>query len=214
MEIFEDHLKLNVSFRIHRLHLMQYRQHKDENMDDFVTRVRTLALKCNFTEAELSERLLELIIASTPYEGFRNDLGQEKGHSLMTAVETGRKYEALSAGGKQINDLSQSQGNITYVDTLRLFKCPNCGLKHKPKVCPAFGDVCRSCGKVNHWAKVCGSKGHGETSSHKKAPQHKSDHLKPSRIQRHANRKAQQTRKHFAVLTDHAAASNDSAEEY
>ena len=109
-----------------------------------VTRVRTLALKCNFTEAEFSKRLLDLIIASAPHEEFYNDLlGQEKGHPVMTGVQTERKYKALSAGRKQINDLSLSQGNITYADIPRLSKCPNCGLRHKPKVCPVFGDVCR-----------------------------------------------------------------------
>ena len=111
-------MKLNVNFLIHCLHLMQYRQRKDENIDDFVTRARTLALKCNFTEAELSKRLLELNITSTPYEGFHNDfLGQEKGHPLMTAVETGRKHEALSAGGKQIN-VCHNRKEILLMQTL------------------------------------------------------------------------------------------------
>lgn len=54
---FEGQLKLNVNFRIHRLHLMQYRQKQDESIDDFVTRARTLALKCQFTDEELNERL-------------------------------------------------------------------------------------------------------------------------------------------------------------
>ena len=60
---FQNQLKVSVNFRIHRLHLMQYRQTPSESLDDFVKRARTLGLRCQFTEAELNERLLELIIA-------------------------------------------------------------------------------------------------------------------------------------------------------
>ena len=30
-----------------------------------------------------------------------------------------------------------------------------CGQLHPPKQCPAKGDKCRTCGKKNHWARVC-----------------------------------------------------------
>jgi len=51
---FEGQLKLNVNFRIHRLHLMQYRQKPSESIDDFVPRARTLTLKCQFTDIKLN----------------------------------------------------------------------------------------------------------------------------------------------------------------
>lgn len=106
---FEGQLKLNVNFRIHRLHLMQYRQKQDENIDDFVTRARTLALKCQFTDEELNERLIELIIASTPHDALRNDLySKPQGYSLADVLKEGRKYEALSAGNEQLNQLGLS----------------------------------------------------------------------------------------------------------
>ena len=106
---FEDQLKLNVNFRIHRLHLMQYRQKPDENID-FVTRARTLALKCRFTEGELHERLIKLIIASMPHDALRNDLyGKPHGYSLADMLKEGRKYEALSAWNQQLNQLGLIQ---------------------------------------------------------------------------------------------------------
>ena len=40
-ELFESQLKTNLSFRVHRLHLMDYRQRSEESVDDFVTRART-----------------------------------------------------------------------------------------------------------------------------------------------------------------------------
>jgi len=47
---------------------MQNRQKPNESIDDFVAIARTLALKCQFTDDELNERLVELIIGSTPLE--------------------------------------------------------------------------------------------------------------------------------------------------
>ena len=49
-DIFGKQLKLSVNFRIHRLHLMRYRQTPDETLVECVTRGRTLALKCQFTD--------------------------------------------------------------------------------------------------------------------------------------------------------------------
>ena len=37
-------------------------------------------------------------------------------------------------------------------------KCRKCGRIHEPKNCPAYGQVCRKCKKVNHWAKCCQTK--------------------------------------------------------
>ena len=34
-------------------------------------------------------------------------------------------------------------------------KCDKCGLRHKPKECPAFGKQCYRCGKDNHYARLC-----------------------------------------------------------
>ena len=53
---------------------MQFRQKPNENVDHFLTRCKTLALKCEFEEHELQERILELLIARTPFESFQHDL--------------------------------------------------------------------------------------------------------------------------------------------
>ena len=49
---------------------MRLRQKPNETLEDFIT----LALKCQFTDIELNERMLEMIIASTHYDSFRKDL--------------------------------------------------------------------------------------------------------------------------------------------
>ena len=34
-------------------------------------------------------------------------------------------------------------------------ECPNCGIKHEPRKCPAYGQECRKCHKRNHYARKC-----------------------------------------------------------
>ena len=95
-QFFENQLKVNINFRINRLHFMRYKQRPDESLDQFVIRARTLGLKCDFSDTELSERLLELIISSTPHEEFCRDLlSRPKGYSIAEILIEGRKYEAL-----------------------------------------------------------------------------------------------------------------------
>ena len=152
--LFENQLKVNVNFRIHRLHLMKYRQTGDESIDDFVTRARTLANKCQFTENELNERLMELIIASTPYDGLRRELlGKPIGHTIRDVLKEGRKFEALSAGNDQLQRLDTKQSDIHAVSYVR--KCGNCGTSHKPRQCPAYKDKCSACNAIGHWKACC-----------------------------------------------------------
>ena len=33
--------------------------------------------------------------------------------------------------------------------------CGNCGRAHPPRVCPAYKDACKFCGKIGHWKKFC-----------------------------------------------------------
>ena len=57
---------------------MRYRQKSDETLDDFVT------------DEELNERMLELIIASTPYDSFRKDLlGKPIGYTTAETLQEG-----------------------------------------------------------------------------------------------------------------------------
>ena len=78
--LFESQLKTNLTIRAHGLHLMGYRQRSEESVDDFVIRARTQTLKCEFEQSELEERIVEILIASTPTEAFKCELlGKGKG---------------------------------------------------------------------------------------------------------------------------------------
>ena len=154
----EGQLKVKLNFRIHRLELMRYRQHSGETIDEFVNRCRSKAKECDFTENELSERVTELVIASTPNEAFQKDLlDQPKGYKIEELLGEGRKYEAIAVGKQCLRSIDSAANNVDALSHNQAGrkKCGNCDLNHPPRKCPAYKDTCKSCGSKGHWAKCC-----------------------------------------------------------
>ena len=172
---FVEQLEPPENFRVCRLKLMQYRQGHEECLDDFVNRCKLLALKCDFSESELNERLLELIIASTPITDYQKELLlKDKGYKLCEAIRLGRTYEAADSNVKQLKDMcSPTQSNVNVIRGKMSYSqgyntkttngantCYNCGRNHSFKsreICPAYRTRCNLCGKENHWSNVCKS---------------------------------------------------------
>ena len=42
--------------------------------------------------------------------------------------------------------------------TGRIVQCTQCGQRHQPRACPAFGQECGFCKKLHHFAKMCWNK--------------------------------------------------------
>ena len=64
-----------------------------------------MAKKCEFNEDEKNERLIELIIASTPITELQKELlNKTKGFTLQAAIKLGRTYEATAV---HLHDLQQ-----------------------------------------------------------------------------------------------------------
>ncbi|KAG1665367.1 hypothetical protein GQR58_019377 [Nymphon striatum] len=88
----------NDNFRISRLKLSSLKQMPSESLDDFITRAKAIALKCDFTRPELDERLIELIICSTPITEFQKELLRKpKTFKLEETLSMGRIFEATIA---------------------------------------------------------------------------------------------------------------------
>ena len=156
-EFLNGQLKTNINFRVHRLQLMDCRQRSEESIDDFILRARMIAQKCEFKQEELEERLIEILIASTPIEHFQRDLlGRPKGYRLSEAIAEGRRYEAIIAGRQQIQKLSgelKPTEDKANVDVIKR-DCGNCGDSHAPRKCPAYGSTCNYCKKKGHWQRM------------------------------------------------------------
>ena len=173
---FESQLQININFRVHRLQLMSMRHSEHETLDDFCMRARTTALKCQFEEKELEERIIELIIASAPIEAFQRELlSKEKGFTLEQTLQEGRRFKAIIEGKSKLKAMVVPPVNIAEQQMKK--KCKNCGLTHPPRKCPTYGDTCRACGKKNHWKNVCRSK-HSHNDRRNKEDSRKLSHQK------------------------------------
>ena len=97
-----------------------------------------LSNKCQFKEEELNERLIELVIASTPHDSLKNYLlSQKLGYKCNQLLIDSRKYEALVAGKQKIDDLNSAE--VKPVDAINKTQiCSRCGTMHKPRSCPAY----------------------------------------------------------------------------
>ena len=158
-KLFDDQLNIKVNFRIHRMELMTFRQNENETTDEFVNRARhkgSLDL-CDFGEPELVERIIELIVASTPHGQLQKHLlDQDKGYSLGRVLTEARKYEAIAAGKLSLQTLQTPHHTVNEVKRRNV--CTNCALSHPPRQCPAFKDHCKYCHAIGHWEKCCRKK--------------------------------------------------------
>ena len=53
---------------------MTYKLEAEESLDDFVNRCRRMTQRCSLIEHEQQQRIIELIIASTPIAKFQKEL--------------------------------------------------------------------------------------------------------------------------------------------
>ena len=169
---FEAQIEPTESFRICRLKLSHFKQNPNESLDDFTTRAKAVALKCDFSDTELDERLVELIIAGTPIPEFQKELlTMKKDYKLEEALALGRTYEATISHVKELQQLDSSSVDTVHRKNNNFrnrrfdrsksrnrnnqWNCRNCGTKHLPRQCPAYKDTCDGCGNKGHWVNFC-----------------------------------------------------------
>ena len=136
------HQKIN--FRVHRLEFAHIRQNESETTRDFIARLREKASKCEFETAELNERLMEMLILSTPHEDFCKDLlTKPKKFPIAEAREKGAEYEAVMASQTALRNIctshQASDRTTTTIDSIGRHPnkpCRNRGSNHKPRSCP------------------------------------------------------------------------------
>ncbi|CAM1323766.1 Uncharacterised protein r2_g3242 [Pycnogonum litorale] len=156
---FREQLDPGSNYRVQRLTLSTYKIQPGESIDQFITRAKELALQCQFSETELNDRLIELIIASTQISEYQKDLlSKPKEYTLDEALKLGRVYEA-SALNLQTLKTFNYEGAHSRIDSIKSSSksstCRNCGRSHQPRQCPAYGAECTACHKTGHWAKFC-----------------------------------------------------------
>ena len=102
---------LNTIFVCAHLYLQSYRQQDCESVDDFITRLKLQAQKCDFhDDRQSSERVLEQFIAGIRHMELQKELlSTAQDFTIEQALERCRTFEASIAHMKQLAQLRHKE---------------------------------------------------------------------------------------------------------
>ena len=160
--------KLNEYFepQKHRLYevykFRQAAQENNESIDQYHTRLRSLAERCQFENMDFDITLQIVLKGSS--SRLRKQALRDPKMTLKDLLIAGRQIEMSNF---QVADIEQKQFERQELHALRKNTrqqpskgtCRNCGGEwpHEKGNCPARGKECRKCGKLNHFARQCRS---------------------------------------------------------
>ena len=157
-------------------------QLEGKSITEHVAALCDLAMTCNFGDF-LDDVLCDQLIEKLHSSKIRERLLAKEKHNLMKAVRTAVRLESTIKDAKSMRDSMSANGTehgsvngVKKINSKPYCKkptrdhtkstsnakiqnaCYRCGSpKHKAnfKCCPALGQICRKCGKRDHYAKVC-----------------------------------------------------------
>lgn len=154
--------KTNISFE--RYIFFKIEQNEDEQFNEFLTRIKTQASKCEFGTL-LDEMLKDKIVFGIKSSQVREKLLTEDKLDLTKAIAICKTSEQASKqldefeGKSKADKILAVKGKSTKnKDQNQSFDCKRCGSNHKSKECPAFNKKCAKCSKTGHFAKMCRTK--------------------------------------------------------
>lgn len=221
---FEEEIEPRENFRVARLFLQRMKQQNEEPVENFLSRCKLQAKKCEFAEPDsLNERLIEQLIAGIRHPEIQRELlSKDKTLKFDDAVKLARDYEASIIHMQQLK-IAQSTEQPANADIHNISKerrrCRNCGKTHefKPRtLCPAYGSTCYNCQKPHHWAKMCRSNqkedDHDQKSAY--ADKKKSRSAQPSKQRRQPRKKPQHVHAVERHNNNYAEYTDNSSDDY
>lgn len=164
-------------------------QNETETIDQYVTELRTKASTCEF--GDLCDSLIrDRLVCGVRNKTVKDRLLRDADLSLQKAIDICRASEVSQIHLKTLNDENpqvhvvkqrkpaQHGTKQKTQDTQQKLSCQKCGYKHPPNKCPAEGETCNKCFKLNHFAKMCRTpkvdRGHSanQNTGHKKRKPH------------------------------------------
>ena len=151
-EYFEPHK--NRRYEVYRFR--QAVQEPSETLDQFHTRLLTLAQTCSFTDVDFE--IEQQIITAGTSSRIRKKALRDHTYDLKAILLDGRRDEQSTFQARDIESKDKGNEEVNKVNNTAK-TCRNCGGMY-PHVenCPAKNKQCKSCGKYNHFAKVCRGK--------------------------------------------------------
>lgn len=168
------HFDQRASTFYERAQFTRRQQEPGETIAQFVSALREMAVRCDFSAAELDNRVRDQFVAWVASNEIRKRLFQEPATrtlsdviSLATTIERSMSETTVRSGlhtAQGINRVGERDGRN------QPKPCYNCGQPgHRPRTdkCPANGKKCSSCGKLHHFAKCCRSSASSKTTQPK-----------------------------------------------
>lgn len=182
MEKLTAHFTPQQNVDYERYIFRQTKQRREETLDQYNTRLRQLAVTCDFTtvDAEIKSQ----IICGCSSARLRRRVLREPEMSLKKLLDTARSMELSETQASGIEAFTSNPVNFTRTQSTnndhnsyrqqhdmvhpqgvqsgaKPTVCRNCGHQYPhdkgPDSCPAKGKQCRSCGKLNHFSRCCRS---------------------------------------------------------
>ena len=168
--------KLTVHFNpVQGAHLNRFKfrnleQADYESFDEFVSRVKTAAKACAFTNED--EEVTSQIIQRCHSESLKSKALKSNAQlTLKQMIDMGRldesvKHQIKHMSSKQVYSTEQQPQQFHHQSRYEKQRdlnqrCRNCGYDRHHQVtggtCPANGKTCKSCNKMNHFARMCRS---------------------------------------------------------
>lgn len=167
----------NITMERHKFNTRN--QRAGETIESYVSDLRIKAKSCNF--GELCEELIrDRLVCGINNDHLRKVLLRDSDLTLVKAISVCQIHEMTEEHNKT---LMSPHNSVTNVDALQnrpvkrrdndkakfksksgvpqiITDCNNCGSSHvaKRNKCPAFGQQCNACKKMNHFGKCCKSK--------------------------------------------------------
>ena len=187
-EYFEP--QKNISFERHTFR--QAQQQRDEPIANYITRLKHLALTCEFENTD--DMIRDQVVDKCYSTKLRRRLLQEPSLTLDKVVTLGRALEmaqrqataiestctSASASREQLNAVRKRQNpqglrrNIQQTHRYRdsgetggkpCYCCGKSGHRAKSPSCPALNKTCNTCQKIGHFSRVCHSASKKKTAT-------------------------------------------------
>lgn len=172
LDKFESHFLPKENLTYERFKLFSYKQ-KDETLDQFVTEIKKMAIRCKL--GSLQEELTKtVLITGINNPSIREKLLQEddslsldkaieKCNILLMSKERSEnmsqvKIDALQRGRTGTIHKKNNQMGQSGVPKKTINSCTKCGRSHEINKCPAFGRECNFCKIKNHFSNMCRKK--------------------------------------------------------
>ena len=161
-EKFLAHCAPLTSRHFNRHLFIDRKQQEGETVDEFCSALKTLAKNCDLGDKDESW-ITSMLVLGLKDQSSKERL-MEREQNLEKTVTAARIAEISKQHMKSLKDEDSNVERVDSVgDPARKHQgglaCRNCGILHGKGFCPAAGQQCHKCKKLNHFARMCRTSG-------------------------------------------------------